>query len=223
MPLSHRHKAIFIHVPKTGGTSIEAVLGMHGDRDDVGVVPYANQTADRERFYGRQLQHLTAEGLRAELADDAIFASYFKFAIVRNPWDRLVSTCAWSGRKWAEGRMLERGEFAAFVRKTHAAAALAAANASDAPRLHPPLHPHVLPQVRFLLDASGRQLVDHVGRFETLAEDWRVIRARLGVEADLPTRMRSFHRPYQEYYDAETRALATELYAVDAETFGYRF
>lgn len=218
MPLSHRHKTIFIHIPKTGGTSIEAVLGMHGDRKDVGVVPYPDQVADRQHFYGRQLQHMTATALRAELNDEAVFSSYFKFALVRNPWDRLVSTCAWAGRKWARGQLLDRGEFDAFVRKTHAA--FAAAGCASHPT---PLHPHIIPQVAYLFDEAGQLCVDFVGRTERLERDWQVIRARLGVEADLPTRMQSVHRPYREYYDAATRDLVAAIYARDIEAFGYHF
>lgn len=218
MPLSHRHRTIFIHIPKTGGTSIEAVLGMHGNREDVGVVPYPDQTADRERFYGRHLTHMTAERLRAELNDEAVFSSYFKFSVVRNPWERLVSTCAWSGRKWATGQMLDRQEFDAFVRRTHAA--FAAVRGASQPAA---LHPHVVPQVAYLFDAAGRSCVDFIGRTETLERDWRVIRDRLGVDADLPTRMKSWHRPYREYYDADTHEMVAEIYASDIEAFGYHF
>lgn len=212
MPISHRHRAIFIHIPKTGGTSIEAVLGMHGERADVGLVPFPGQVPDRERFYGRGLQHLTGPRLREELGDDAVFAAYFKFSVVRNPWDRLVSTCAWADRKWADGRMLDRDEFEAFVRRTHAAFTAAA-----------PRHPHVVPQVEYVLDAAGRPIVDFLARFETLDRDWQVVRARLGIEADLPVRMRSVHRPYAEYYGPDTRAMVAEIYAGDIDAFGYRF
>lgn len=218
MPLSHRHKTIFIHIPKTGGTSIEAVLGMHGDRADVGVMPYGDQVADRQHFYGRQLQHLTAERLRAELNDKALFSSYFKFTVVRNPWARLVSTCAWSGRKWATGQMLNREEFEAFVRSTHTAFA-----ATHGARSHAQLHPHVVPQVAYVFDEAGQSLVDFIGRTETLERDWRVIRDRLGVDADLPTRMKSVHRPYREYYSDETRDMVADIYARDIESFGYHF
>lgn len=217
MPLSHRFKTIFIHIPKTGSTSIEALLGMHGDRGDIGVVPYPDQVADRRHFYGRQLQHMTAARLRAELNDEPVFSSYFKFSVVRNPWDRLVSTCAWSGGKWAMGRMLEREEFDAYVRRTRAAFG-AVRDAS-----HPaPLHPHVLPQVSYMFDDAGRSLVDFIGRTETIEQDWQVIRARLGINADLPTRMKSVHRPYREYSDAETRDIVADIYARDIEAFGYR-
>ena len=218
MPLSHRYKTIFIHIPKTGGTSIEAVLGMHGDRADVGVVPYPDQVADRQHFYGRRLQHLSAERLRAELNDEALFASYFKFTVVRNPWERLVSTSAWSGRKWSTGQMLERQEFDAFVRRTHAALT----GAHDLSRAGP-AYSHVVPQVSYIFDEAGQSLVDFIGRTETLERDWQVIRARLGVEADLPTRMKSVHRQYREYYDAETRDMVADIYARDIEAFGYHF
>lgn len=218
MPISHRHQAIFVHIPKTGGTSIEAALGMHGSRQDIGIVPYPNQEIDREHLYGRGLQHLTVEGLQAELGDEAMFRTYFKFSIVRNPWDRLVSTGAWSGRKWATGRPLERDEFDAFVRQVHAAfRAGFPSSAAEVPVRH------VIPQSRFVLDAAGRTAVDFLGRFETLPQDWRTIRERLGCDVELPTRMGSRHRPYREYYDDETRELVAEMYASDIEAFGYRF
>lgn len=218
MPISHRHQAIFVHIPKTGGTSIEAALGMHGDRQDIGIVPYPNQEIDRERLYGRGLQHLTAEGIRRELGDEAAFRSYFKFALVRNPWERLVSTCAWSGKKWALGHELGREEFDAFVRKTHAASRAGfPAAVAEVPAVH------VIPQSRFVLDTNGRSMLDFVGRFENLPQDWRVIRDRLGIDAELPTRMKSRHWPYREYYDAETRELTAEIYASDIEAFGYQF
>lgn len=62
-----------------------------------------------------------------------------------------------------------------------------------------------------------------IGRTETLGQDWQVIRRRLGIDVDLPTRMRSVHRPYREYYDAETRDLVAGIYARDIEMFGYEF
>jgi hypothetical protein len=43
VPVSHKHNCIFIHIPKTAGTSIEASLGMHGDLNFVGYKPYCKK------------------------------------------------------------------------------------------------------------------------------------------------------------------------------------
>jgi hypothetical protein len=66
-------------------------------------------------------------------------------------------------------------------------------------------------------------MVDFIARYENLEEDWRVVCARLDIDVALPTRMRSHHQPYREYYSDETQALVAELYARDAELFGYGF
>jgi chondroitin 4-sulfotransferase 11 len=218
MPISHSLQAIFVHIPKAAGTSVEAALGMHGDKSDIGIRPYFNQTTDTEHLYGGNLQHLTARRLRTVLQDDARFKRYFKFAVVRNPWDRLVSTCAWSDQKWARGIELESTEFDRLVRELHAA--YRAAKAVSRPLVLPV---HLEPQVSYTFDEHGQPMLDFVARYETLTGDWEKIRARLGVDAALPVRMRSHHRPYQDYYSDATRAMVGEIYAEDARAFGYAF
>ncbi len=188
---------------------------MHGVKADIGVKPYFNQTLDREHLYGRDAQHLTAEGLKAEL--NGLFDSYFKFAVARNPWDRLVSTCAWSDQKWFKGQELEPSEFERIVRRLYAA--------SRDPRSAQALlaSTHFRPQFLYVVDRELRPLIDYVARYENLTEDWAYICSRLKLDAALPSRMKSHHRPYQEYYSDETRAMVGELYSRDASMFGYAF
>jgi chondroitin 4-sulfotransferase 11 len=218
MPISHQHRAIFIHIPKTAGTSIEAALGMHGDKHDIGIVPYFNQVADRAHLYGRDLQHMTAARLKAVLEDDAAFARYFKFTVVRNPWERLVSTSAWSDQKWAQGRQLEPMELDQLVRRMYAAFTAARSSASTLT-----LPPHLYPQYLYLIDEAHRLMVDFVARYENLAQDWLRICERLQLSVPLPQRMKSHHRPYREYYSDETRGMIAEIYAGDLQLFGYEF
>jgi hypothetical protein len=218
MPISHRYKAIFVHIPKTAGTSIEAVLGMHGDKQDIGVVPYFNQDVDREHLYGRQMQHMTAQSIRAVLADDAAFDAYFKFTVVRNPWDRLVSALAWTGQKWARGESLTQLEFEQQIQQAYELFNVAR-SASGSVQLPQFLYPQCL----YVYDAQRRPLVDFVARYENLEADWRAICQKLGVDTPLPQRMRSHHKVYRDYYSPRTRDLVAQMYAADAESFDYDF
>jgi hypothetical protein len=218
MPISHPLKTIFVHIPKTGGTSVEAVLGMHGDKTDIGVRPYFNQSVDREHLYGQDLQHMTVLQLKNSLNDTSIFEQYFKFAIVRNPWERIVSTFAWTNQKWARGEKLARDEFARAIRQVYSAIA----NSGDAAQALR-ASTHLRPQVSYLVDGNMRVLVDYIARHETLGADWRHICARLGLNIDLPERMKSHHSPYRDYYDDDTRGMVAELYAEDTRSLGYEF
>lgn len=70
--ISEKHKSIFVHIPKTAGTSIEKKLGLFED------------------FQRGVQDHRTIIELRnsMEIMD---FKKYFKFSFVRNPWDRVFS------------------------------------------------------------------------------------------------------------------------------------
>ena len=80
MPISHEYKAIFIHIPKNAGESIEKKLGIYGD--------------SKEALWGVQgkyvLQHLTMLQMKRSCLKEAIFKNYFKFALI------LKSVCNWS-------------------------------------------------------------------------------------------------------------------------------
>jgi hypothetical protein len=218
VPISHPLRTIFVHIPKTAGTSVEAVLGMHGDKCDVGITPYFNQVRDEQRLYGGELQLLTASRIKAKLRDQATFREYFKFTIVRNPWERLVSTCAWIDQKWARGQELEPAQFDDLVRQLYELFLAARRGSSPLPVSH-----HLQPQFEYVFDEKLQPMVDFVARYETLEQDWRRICARLNVDLALPMRMRSHHRPYREYYGDETRAMVGEVYARDAQLFAYGF
>ena len=78
-------------------------------------------------------------------------------------------------------------------------------------------------QSEFVTDAEGRVIVDFVGRFERLAEDFAHVCRTIGVEAELPHVNPSRHADYRTYYSDHSRALVAEHFAEDIERFGYRF
>lgn len=214
MPVSHTHRCVFVHIPKTGGTSIETALGMfHRWQDEntdamFGLVqsPALKQHGWTSDF----LQHLSYTEL-ASVVPVATLRGYFSFAWVRNPWERLVSVYSNTDpnllqRAAALGVQLKGLKFADFV----------AATADIA-------HVHLQPQHGFIFDAQGRQQVDFVGRFEHFAQDFATVAQRLGLTLALPHRNASQHAAYRELYDSHTRQVVAQRYGADIEQWGYVF
>ncbi|MEZ4732260.1 MAG: sulfotransferase family 2 domain-containing protein [Caldilineaceae bacterium] len=198
--ISHKHKFIFIHITKTAGTSIEAALHdetcqlLHGEWDTA-------------RIPHTPLNHLTLQ----ELADYGVLTptqlkSYFKFCIVRNPWDRLISEifCRWMN-PWFGDLSLD-----ARIRRACEQASTPTGIANHLRLQHDFVH------------VNGLQM-DFVGRFETLAADFGQICRILGVTAQLPHHNISAHWPYPEYYDDESKALVAATYQRDIAAFQYEF
>ena len=184
-------RAIFIHIPKTAGTSVaQALYG--GSRH----VPY----------------------FEYERANRRKFRLFFKFAFVRNPWDRIVSTYFFlkgggvneMDRRFASEHLAAYDNFAAFVEGW-----LTRENIWS--------YVHFKPQYYFICDPRLRLRVNFVGRTETIAEDFRYVCQRLAIEAELGWANRSGHRRYREYYNDELRKRVAEVYAEDIALFDYEF
>jgi hypothetical protein len=198
--ISHKHRFIFIHIPKTAGTSIEEVL-----RDET--CQLRSREWDKARVPHTPLNHLTLQ----ELADygtltPAQLRSYFKFCFVRNPWDRLISEifCPWISPGFGALTVDQRIRWACELAKTTTG-----------------IGNHLRLQQDFL-HADGLQM-DFIGRFEHLEADFGHLCRLLGIDVALPHLNRSAHRPYQEYYDTETHALTAATYRRDIDALHYRF
>jgi hypothetical protein len=202
MPISQKYKCIFIHIPKTAGTSIEHALEMHGDKDFIGIKPYINQKQDYDSFFGGGLQHCTVSQL-AKMIDN--FDDYFKFSFVRNPFDRAVSAVSFLGGGLKNcHKPLTKERFEEFIKKGI------------------PNTGHFISQYDFL-SSGERALVDFVGKYENLERDFGFVCDKLGVNKTLEHRMKSTHAPYWSYYSQETLEIVAEKYAKDIEHFGYEF
>jgi hypothetical protein len=204
--ISRNHRCVFIHIPKTAGQSVEQyfldLLGLTWKAREQLLLKF---NPDPQRGPPR-LAHLTAtEYVACGHIDQAQFASYFKFAFVRNPWDRLVSEFEYRRHK-------KRMDFKAFLFKH-----FPTSERGDPFR-------HVIPQCEFICSPDGEFLVDFVGKFENLHGDFDVICQRLQIpNLGLPHRNKSVRRHYMEYYDSETQAFVSEFYKRDVELFGYQF
>lgn len=208
--ISHKYKCIFVEVPKTGSTSIRSILGepekLHLDILEIlyeiekALVPYD--------FINKKPMVLDSAA-RVKLVRQR-FDEYFKFGFVRNPWDRTVSLYM---RK--EGICLSKLiSFDQFVDWIH--------YSSDT-SIHPSKH---INQLDWLTDKNGKVLVDFIGRFERLEQDWEFVCQKLGL-APLPLPYLNSSGPdkrhYTDFYTPRTREIIANKFARDIEFFGYEF
>lgn len=187
--LAHLHDSdfVFVHINKTGGSSVEQALGL----------PTRHFTA--------------AEAQQAIGAQE--WARRFTFAFVRNPWDKVVSHYHYRVKTNQTG-LQERGvKFNEWVRLAYGERH---PDFYDKPRMF-------MPQVDWLCDRDGELLVEFIGRFERLAEDFATVCERLGRHAELPHVKGSGRGNYRDYYDEESVAIIRDWFADDVELFDYEF
>ncbi len=203
--ISHKYRCIFIHIPRCGGASIENLI-WPGQRNPEDLwMGFVDKYHNKYQTDG--LQHLLSQQIREEIGQE-LHDSYYKFTMVRNPWDKLVSQycyiskrpdlCAFIGMKQDDCFK----KYLSLIRKrTHVQWEL---------------------QVDFLKDINGDSLVDYVGRFENYNQSVLNVLGKLGInKKKIPHINRSKRKPYSSYYDSESIELVNELYASDIEEFGY--
>jgi hypothetical protein len=217
MLLSVKHRFLFVHIAKTGGTSVRAAL--EGLRwSDPWYWPmflcsrFSHLSGHR---IGTKLPRHAKVIAAKELLPKEFFDQLFKFAFVRNPWDLQVSSFHHIRRERPQ-YLGGHETFEAFLRW----------------KLDParPYQYHVDTSIElqsdYLIDLHGRQLVDFIGRYERLHADFATACERIGIKAPaLPHAREATDRTkdYRRYYDAETAELVARHFARDIAMLGYTF
>jgi hypothetical protein len=199
---------IFVHIPKCAGTSIEEAL-ISISTPYLGFKDFPYET--RGMFWLPGPQMLQHSKLR-RYARHFSLAEYFKFAFVRNPWERTVSQIEYLKSNGV--RLFATGDFKENIR-----------NYCDC-LVNYMGHDLGSCQLDYLLGPGGEVEVDYIGRFENLAADFAHVCTRLGIEPvpGLPHFLNS-HRAqrYRAYYDEESRKWVQVRFAQDIAYFGYEF
>jgi hypothetical protein len=205
--------ALLIWIPKTAGTSLNSLLAQAGGQTFLSI------DAARRYFRNRGIVtfgHIGVPHLReAGIIDDAFYMSAFKFAFVRNPFDRAVSLYEYSRRIEKLPPMIGFPMFCRIL-KDHAYEDIGDYNHLALSQLNP--------QSRWLMGCDGQLCVDFIGRFENFASDVEIILRRLNLPVPVggvPHVNQSTRQPTDKYYgDAEIEAVQT-AYRCDFEAFGY--
>jgi hypothetical protein len=206
MIISSAHKFIFVAIPKTGTHSVRRALREHmgpQDLEQVGLFVQRKFPIPELARIGHG--HISLAQIRPFMAP-AEFESFFKFAFVRNPFDRFVSYSSFITR--------ELGHFDRDPQKVmrHFLA-------------NPPMD-HILfrPQHEFVTDREGSLLTDYVGRVEQMQQSFDEICARIEIPSATLDQVNSSRRKdYRDYYDQALIDGVAKLYARDLELFGYEF
>jgi hypothetical protein len=230
MIVSHKHRFIFLKTMKTASSSIEIALSTQCGPDDI-ITParedLGEQRAIREQNYRlshplvparplwRRLmrrperyyhptvgyyEHMPAWRVKAYVGDD-IWRRYYKFAFVRNPWDRQLSFYYYKTRNEQPRRSFEsfmRSKRRAFV------------------------------ESREIYTVDGAIAVDFLGHYETLEAHFKKALSDIGLDPvlALPAANASEkpkHRPYRDAYNERTQTLVADWYAQEIAEQGYGF
>lgn len=207
MLISQKHRFIFIHVYKNAGSSItRALRPLIASNWRWKIVDTCKKLGIDFLDPCPYAPHIRASELIQQIGKD-VFNSYFSFAIVRNPWDWQVSLYKFmlKAKGHPQHELINNFKnFDEYIRWR--------------------CQEEVRFQKDFIYSSDGELLLDFVGRFENIDEDFKTICNRIAIPSvNLPKINVSNTRSYQEYYNKATIELVRKTFEPDISLFNYSF
>jgi hypothetical protein len=214
MIISHEKELIFIHIPRTAGTriskSICRCIGVDNWRAFIGEPKNLvdAETEERREWIGEK--HIGAIDLKSKVSEE-VWESYFKFAFVRNPWDRAISVYLHSIKS-------SNNLISTIWPKNNHLFNLSLILKYEFLGMKP------VQQKDYICNENGDLMVDFVGKFENLKRDFFRVCDRLGVECRLGGKYDATgSRNYREWYTNKSKVIIDRVKSDDIEMFDYNF
>ncbi|WP_170482579.1 sulfotransferase family 2 domain-containing protein [Ruegeria arenilitoris] len=200
MPIYPKHKTIFAHIPKTGGSTVTTLL-----KNDW-IFSYKKTLIDPRGERASTISQM--KKIVEQDSDD-----YFSFVFVRNPWDRFVSAYHYVLQRRPEiSEVACHKDFNSFVSafSEHQDQMLGIR--------------YFRPQWNYVCNENGENCADFIGRFEQFEEDLKFVVGKLGVKRKvIRNRKRSKRKDYRFYYDDFSYEVVRRAYSRDISNLGYSF
>lgn len=201
----HQHQAIFFHIPKTAGYAMEQYFSPV-ERD--------YRVFHEDCLFGLKdglmTQHMPYRTMLKWVPQETMDA-YFKFAFVRNPWDRMLSAYFYLKRLYDE----KHGGFEPWLEVV--------CEQVKQGKYQP--GSHYAPQMDYLWD-EGRPVLDFIGRYENIQADFQTVCEKLNLPfSPLPVLNKSGLKTghYSTHYTPKGIDLVAEAYSQEIDFLGYQF
>jgi len=208
MLISDSHEFIFLRVRKVASTSMKAILLPLCIPGPEGRLAHIKSRMRLEWDYHKYVTraHENIRAVQKRMPKEK-FDRYFKFAFVRNPWERLVSEYEFILKSQTHGRHTRVKKLGGFK-----------------PFIHMQIPRRDAYQVNMLCDRQGTLLMDFIGKMENLESDWQTVCERIGIPVQKLPRKKFIKREhFSKYYNDETRQLVARHWAREIELFDYSF
>lgn len=198
--ISNNKKFIFVHIPKSGGTSVNSALKEYCEfppelspgvrNNDLPSIAYKKHT---------NIFDMKKEGIDID--------QYFKFCIIRNPWDRILSLYFHRIQLISRTIDLQEKTFNSWIRRVF---------------LDEKTKRYWVNQVDYI-SIDGKLVMDHMIRFENLQFEWTDICKKLNIQKELPHEYKTDHKQSHIYYNKKSKEIIHEMFIRDIEMLDYRF
>ena len=212
--INHDLKAIFIHIPKNGGSYISEILSkyygfknyylhrpdhkFHCNGKDESVVLHEN------KIHGTLMYYKTSDFINKIMnMNEDKWNTYFIFAFVRNPYDRIVS-----GWNYINKYNIPFKNYLNI-----------GINANSFDFWHV-----FMTQTKHIIDINQTIRADYIGKFENLEEDLKIILKKIGINDIIHKpfiKNSKPHKKYTEYYDEFTTQKVNIIMKEDFSNFNY--